>query len=667
MGFAANQSQKVINPANQGDFPTFEQLDAAPTYASQFAGGKTYGLTFNVGGQEYSYVPNNVADSGGLTAGDNTYLLPYFTDQKNIDQFNQNSKNLDLTGTSLDSYLKSQGLSTNGYLVPYNKVTYDTAVNPVPTSTLGGDLTYLKQQDGNIVYGLSGGHGSRYTTSTGEVHDPYTTYSSSILDNILSGNIGGALQGIVDHAGDFAKIAAGYYAGGAISDALGPSFSEATGGASVADVPPVPTSLPTFGEGVQVASTAPNAGLSALTPSSALPAVTPTVADTQYALSNLNPTDVVAPVAGATALSALGSGGASTVAPSVASTGTGLVAPTTVGTSLSSGASGLGATAGNPANLSTMGGVQGLTGVSPTGTLVGETGGALSAGGLGTGIGASAAGSAIGNGIGGVGTSALSGALGSSLGSLTGSNLGDMALIQGGTGLLQSIIGSNAAKTGADLQSQAALAGIDLQKQIFNTINQQQTPYRTAGYNALNQLGGLGSGTYQMYDAAGNPTTMGTGTGYLTKQFGPSDLQAGLAPNYDFMLQQGQMANQRAANVGGGGLGGNALQGLQKYTQDYAGNAYQNAFNNYQSQRTGIYNTLAGIAGIGQSGQTASNQAATNMANTNTNLGVGSAAAQAAGQVGSATAYGNALGNLGSGLTLATLLNQRGNATMPLA
>jgi len=655
MGFAANQSQKVINPANQGDFPTFEQLDAAPTYASQFAGGKTYGLTFNVGGQEYSYVPSNVADSGGLTAGDNTYLLPYFTDPKNIENFNKNAKSQDFTGTSLDSYLKSQGLSTTGYLVPYNKVTYDTAVNPVPTSTLGGDLTYLKQQDGNIVYGLSGGHGSRYTTSTGEVHDPYTTYSSSILDNILSGNIGGALQGIVDHAGDFAAIAAGYYGGGAIADALGPALSELTSGTPVADftAPPLPYSPAEAGAPVQLASASSN--LPALTPASTLPAVTPAVTDAGTNLANLNLTDVAAPVAAGTALSTLG---ASSAAPAVASTGTGLTA----------GSTGLGVTGGNTANLATMGGAQGLTGALPTtGTTVGATGGALSDGGLGLGLGASAAGSAIGNGIGGAGTSALTGALGSGLGSLTGSTLGDMALIQGGTGLLQSVLGSNAAQTGANLQSQAALAGIDLQKQIFNTINQQQAPYRTTGYNALNQLGSLGSGTYQMYDAAGNPTTQGTGTGYLTKQFGPADLAAGLAPNYDFMLQQGQMANQRAANVGGGALGGNALQGLQNYTQNYAGNAYQNAFTNYQNQRNNIYNTLAGMAGIGQSGQTSTNTAATNMANANTNLGVGSAAAQAAGQIGSATSYGNALGNLGSGLTLATLLNQRGNATMPLA
>jgi len=243
--------------------------------------------------------------------------------------------------------------------------------------------------------------------------------------------------------------------------------------------------------------------------------------------------------------------------------------------------------------------------------------------------------------------------------------MGQIAATQGLTGLGSALIGSSAAQKAADIQSAAAQNATALQGQMFNQINQQQAPYRSAGYNALNQLGGLGAGQYQQYDTAGNPTTMGTGTGYLTKQFGPADLAAGLAPNYDFMLQQGQMANQRAANVGGGALGGNALQGLQKYTQDYAGNAYQNAFQNFQNQRTNIYNTLAGIAGIGQTGQTATNQAAQNATTAQTQLGVGSAAAQAAGQVGTAGAYGNALGQLGSGLTLASLLNQRGNVTVP--
>jgi hypothetical protein len=227
---------------------------------------------------------------------------------------------------------------------------------------------------------------------------------------------------------------------------------------------------------------------------------------------------------------------------------------------------------------------------------------------------------------------------------------------QAATGLLQ----ANAAKQAADIQSAAAQSGTALQGQMFNTINQQQAPYRTAGYGALNQIGGLGGGQYTTYDAAGNPTGTAQGSGYLTKQFDASDLQKGLAPNYDFMLQQGQMANQRAANMGGGALGGNALQGLNRYTQDYAGNAYQNAFTNYQNQRSNIYNTLAGIAGIGQTGQSATNQAAANATNAATSLGIGSAAAQAAGQVGSTNALANTVGNVGNTYMLSQLLNQSG-------
>jgi len=245
-------------------------------------------------------------------------------------------------------------------------------------------------------------------------------------------------------------------------------------------------------------------------------------------------------------------------------------------------------------------------------------------------------------------------------GAAAGSTLADMlpymTAAQVGTGLLQ----ADSARKASDIQSAAAKDATALQGQMFNTINQQQAPYRTAGYGALNQIGGLGGGQYTTYDAAGNPTGTAQGSGYLTHQFDATDLQKGLAPNYDFMLQQGQMANQRAANMGGGALGGNALQGLNKYTQDYAGNAYQNAFTNYQNQRSNIYNTLAGIAGIGQTGQTATNTAAQNATNAASQLGIGSAAAQAAGQVGSTNALANTAGNIVNNYTLASLLNQSG-------
>jgi len=241
-----------------------------------------------------------------------------------------------------------------------------------------------------------------------------------------------------------------------------------------------------------------------------------------------------------------------------------------------------------------------------------------------------------------------------------GSSLASMLPYMAGGQIATGLLGAYAANQGANTQAAAAQNAANLQQQNFNLINQQQAPQRGLGYSGVNQLGALGSGTYQMYDASGKPTGTGEGTGYLTHQFNAADLAAGLAPNYDFMLQQGQMANQRAGNVGGGALSGNTLQGLNKFTQDYAGNAYQNAFTNYQTQRNNIYNNLAGIAGIGQAGQNATNTAATNAANAASQLGVGSAAAQAAGTTGVANALGNTANNVINNYTLASLLNQGG-------
>ena len=220
-----------------------------------------------------------------------------------------------------------------------------------------------------------------------------------------------------------------------------------------------------------------------------------------------------------------------------------------------------------------------------------------------------------------------------------------------------SLLGANAAQGAADTQAAASNNAAQLQKQMFDTQNQQQTGYRAAGQNALSNIGALGTGQYQTYDQSGNPVgNTQTGSGYLQHQFDANDLTNGLAPNYDFMLQQGQMANQRAANASGGAIGGNALQALQQYTQNYAGNAYQNAFNNYQTQRSGIYNTLASIAGLGQTslGQTAaaSGTAAGNIGNSIQNAG----SAQAAGQVGTANAIGGGLTGAANSYLLSSLL-----------
>lgn len=205
-------------------------------------------------------------------------------------------------------------------------------------------------------------------------------------------------------------------------------------------------------------------------------------------------------------------------------------------------------------------------------------------------------------------------------------------------------------------------------------------PYQAAGATAANELNSLIS------------------SGYASHQFNTQDLYNGLSPNYDFMLKQGQGATNSLANMGGGMIGGNALQGLQKYTQDYASNAYQNAFSNYQNQRNSIFSNIQPVANMGLSAtQSVGNLYAKqgdalsglstgqgiNLANLQTGYGntsanlyanQGNAIGQAAVGAGNATAqgtqnqydqYGNAIANIpGSvvnGLVVSRLINPTGS------
>jgi len=249
---------------------------------------------------------------------------------------------------------------------------------------------------------------------------------------------------------------------------------------------------------------------------------------------------------------------------------------------------------------------------------------------------------------------------------LTGTQLA--ALASGATSALTAVNTSNAIGQGLKAQQDATTASQGILKGIYDQQLGFQKPYQATGLNALNQIGQMGGGQYQKYDpVTGQPTTMGTGTGYLTHQFDKNDLAAGLAPNYDFMLQQGQMANQRAANVGGGALSGNTLQGLQNYTQNYAGNAYQNAFQNYQTQRNNIYNNLSNMAKIGETANTGAANAGTSYGTGVTGLNTGLANATAASILGRAQVAAGGANSAANATFLSSLLGQTGKvpATTP--
>jgi len=169
------------------------------------------------------------------------------------------------------------------------------------------------------------------------------------------------------------------------------------------------------------------------------------------------------------------------------------------------------------------------------------------------------------------------------------------------------------AQAGAyDLANQGIKANAATQLGLLGSTYQGQKDQAAANAAALNANYGNARGDLydiynkqvgfqQPYQDVGRAGSQGLidNQGYLTRQFGASDLNEQLAPNYAFQLAQGQMANQRLGNMGGGAIGGNVAKGLQDYTQNYASGAYQNAFNNFNTQRQNIYSTLAGMANIG--------------------------------------------------------------------
>jgi len=218
--------------------------------------------------------------------------------------------------------------------------------------------------------------------------------------------------------------------------------------------------------------------------------------------------------------------------------------------------------------------------------------------------------------------------------------LGAGLAIAGGLGLIGSMNQASAAKDAANTQANASLAGQQQLQQNYQNLSPQFQPYLQTGNQGLAQL------------QSQLPS--------LTQSFGTEQLKSNLAPNYQFMLKEGIGAQSQNLNAGGGGS--NIGIAGTKFAEDYANNAYQQAFNNYQAQQTNIYNKLAGIAGIGQQSLANLSNLSTGNATNISNLGVGAANAQAAGQVGSASALASGLNSVGSNLALSSLLNPANQA-----
>jgi hypothetical protein len=263
--------------------------------------------------------------------------------------------------------------------------------------------------------------------------------------------------------------------------------------------------------------------------------------------------------------------------------------------------------------------------------------------------------------------------------------------ISAGGSIISGLLGSNAAENAASEQEKA-------QQQVFNTTAQAvQGGQANVGANVgiANQILGNASSLYSPYVQQGQTATnsiqnllSGQGSNLNTPfSFTQADLPN--SPGYQFTLQQGQQAIQRAAAAQGGLFSSGTLKSLAGYATGTANQYFNDAYN----QALGTYNTntntalqkissLQNLANLGYSGTSAqaglAGQQATNSlqgAEFGSELGVQGAQAEggaltaqgnaaAAGTIGSTNALTQGIAGganaVGSGLTLQGLISSLG-------
>lgn len=234
-------------------------------------------------------------------------------------------------------------------------------------------------------------------------------------------------------------------------------------------------------------------------------------------------------------------------------------------------------------------------------------------------------------------------------------------------GAIASVIGNVANIAGLDAGNRQQQQGFANANGIINQNYGQardsiNTNYTNAQTNFNNQYTGAGqalrdaypiaTGTLQSYADVGrssnNELRNLIESGYGSRQFSNADLNANLAPNYAFQLDQGQRNAAAMANQSGGQLSGNALQGLNTFTQNFAGNAYQKAFENFNNQRNSIFGNITGVSQMA---------AAPTTALANLQSGYGSSQANLLASQG----QGLANMNVGQGQNIAGLYTGQGN------
>lgn len=190
-----------------------------------------------------------------------------------------------------------------------------------------------------------------------------------------------------------------------------------------------------------------------------------------------------------------------------------------------------------------------------------------------------------------------------------------------------SIYGANAA---ASAQRSAANSANALQMHMFDTTQNNLSPYIQNGGAANNRLMMMLNG----------------GPGGLLAPFNPTMDQLQQTPGYQFTLDQGMKAVNNSNSAKGWGLSGAGQKGLADYASGLAGQTYQQQFQNYWTQNQNIFGMLSQQSQLGENAAAGQGQIAMG---TGANIGgniVGAGNATAASNIATGNAVAGAPMNM---------------------
>lgn len=245
------------------------------------------------------------------------------------------------------------------------------------------------------------------------------------------------------------------------------------------------------------------------------------------------------------------------------------------------------------------------------------------------------------------------------------------------------LISANATRNAADSAQDAANRANGLQWDMFQQNRSDQAPWRSTGGTALGQLSGLmglntqqnfnqteyirahpdawqrmqnkGISAYEdavaQYGGADSPElknffSQGQDFGSMSRDFGMQDYQQD--PGYQFRLEQGAKALERAGAAKGGQLSGAQLKGLTDFNSGMASQEYGNAYNRFMQNRTTKFGQLSNLAGLGQSSVGQTGALGANTAGQMGNNLMGASNMAGAAGIAGANAWGGAFNSMGN-------------------